>query len=433
MNAKLVTMPDALTGTQTILYFDHSGIFVSSDEVRSIHLSYGSTGQIDLEFLSRQLVAHQHVEQSPQSARELMIDALANPIDFPHPKHLITPGDVVVVVIEDDLPEVADLVAAMWEMLKAAGVAAENVTFLQPARWIAVESPDPLAKLPEDVRAAVTLKRHEPTEEDGCAYLANTAAGERAYLARELVEADAVYMIGLSQFDPLLGHRGGASSLFPGLSDLETVRRTIGQGHEELSPDDPRPMRDIVDEVAWLLGVQYIINVIPGANRTVQQVIAGHCNSVARSCRNQLNHDWRFQLKDRAELVLVTVADNNWGQIARALNTARRVVEKDGRIVILSELDVPLTMGLEALKQSRTPTEALKPVRKSMPFEWDIVSQIARAVDWANVYLLSREPTEVIDDLFMVPLSTNEEVLKLLDQDDSVAIIENANLVYAEC
>jgi len=406
---------------------------VSSDEVRSIQLSYGATGQLDLEFLSRQVVAHHHVERSNHSAQELMANALANPVDFPHPKHLITPGDVVVVVIEDDLPEVADLVAGMWDMLRAAGVSAENLTFLQPARWIAVETPDPLEKLPEDVRAAVTLKRHEPTDEDGCAYLANTAAGERVYLARELVEADAVYIIGLAQFDPLLGIRGGASSLFPGLSDLETVRRTIGQGHEELSPDDHRPMRDIVDEVAWLLGVQYIINVIPGANRKVQHVIAGHCNSVGRQSRNELNDQWRFQLQDRVELVIVTVADNNWNQIARALNTARRVVEKDGRIVILSELNVPLTMGLEALKQSRTPTEALKPVRKSMPFEWDIVSQIARAVDWANVYLLSQEPAETIDELFMIPLSTRDEVLKLLDQDDSVAIIENANLVYAQC
>ena len=72
-------------------------------------------------------------------------------------------------------------------------------------------------------------------------------------------------MTGMIAYDSLLGYRGTNSVFYPGLSNTEAIARTRGEGHSELGPDDERPLRQTIDEIAWLLGTQFSVQV-PGQN-----------------------------------------------------------------------------------------------------------------------------------------------------------------------
>ena len=286
-------------------------------------------------------------------------DALANPVEFPGLDRAVIPDDRVAVALSDDLTHPAAVVAGVLADLKRGGV--------DPARVDVVRASgpsggrhggDPRGELSRADAAAVTFTRHDPEDENACAYLASTAAGERVYLARAAVEADVVVTCGALRFDPLLGVAGTYSTLIPGLSDEQAGLKARGQGHAELGPDDSRPLRQLGDEVGWLLGSLFTVQAIPAADGGTAAVLAGGADAVLRAGRGRLDDLWRVRADRRADAVLVAVAPGShdrWAATALALDAARRLVTRGGRIVCLTDLAGSPPPGLAELAKADEP------------------------------------------------------------------------------
>ena len=112
--------------------------------------------------------------------------------------------------------------------------------------------------------------------------------------------------------------------------------------------------------------MQFVIQVVPAAEGGVADVLAGLTESVLVRGTARLRELWQIDLAERAELVIASVdADaggHGWPQVAAALDTARRIVTRDGRILLLTELSDPPTKGINLIRDARTPHEAIKPV-----------------------------------------------------------------------
>jgi nickel-dependent lactate racemase len=402
-----------------------------------ITLHFGHDGVLQTH-VPRSLVAAYHRGPEPVGDLEARLaTALSAPLDFPALRQAVLAEDQIVLILDRDTPRAAELIRGIWDVLSSQGLQPDRVLILQPAALTRHTQPDPRQLLPEDVRERVGWIRHDATGEDGqFAYLAATTAGERVYLAREAVEADLVLTIGPICFDSVLGHRGTSSVLYPGLSRSDAIGRAHGQGHDELGPADQRGIRQTIDEVGWLLGVQFAVQVIPGGGGDVAKVIAGAQDAVFDEGKRQLDDHWRVTLDQRVEFVVVAVekdeAGHDWAQVGAALDTARRLVEKDGRILVLSQLRGELTPGLELLQNCRTPRDALQPLRKSAPEDLVAATQFARAADWAKVYLLSDLEDDIVEDLFAFPLGSVDEARRLIESADRMAIIASAQHVYAD-
>ncbi|HWL10611.1 MAG TPA: lactate racemase domain-containing protein, partial [Planctomicrobium sp.] len=224
-----------------------------SEDIEQLQLNYGVDGRFTVDLLTRQLVLHHRAPEALPDDEASVQRAFDEPVEFPGLEQTILPDDRLVIVIDVDTPWADRIFAELWRRLSSVGFSPENVILVQPAIWKKAEGVDPRARLPEEIKERFTLERHDPTGPESCAYLASTAGGERIYLSRLLTDADVVLTIGPVEFDPVLGVRGTASSLYPGLSDVDALRRAQGQGHEELGPFDVRPFRQLVDEIGWLL------------------------------------------------------------------------------------------------------------------------------------------------------------------------------------
>lgn len=406
-----------------------------SEEVHQLHLPYGHSGLFSFDLPKEQFVLHHRAPAALPDNEAAIQNAFDHPLDFPSLEQVVLPDDRLVVVIDIDTPWADRIFAELWRRLSQSGMPAENITLVQPAVWKKVDGVDPRNRIEPSVREQFQLERHDPTVEGSCAYLASTASGERVYLSRVLTDADVVMTIGPAEFDPVLGIRATASSLYPGLSDVDALRRAQGQGHEELGPLDARPYRQMVDEIGWLLGLQLSVAVIPSSGANAHQILFGQTDSVLKTARNTLASKWTVTSNERAELVLVTVtADANghgWEQVAAAIDAGRRLVERNGRIVVLSEINSPAGPGLEILKSVREPREALRPIQKANAPDLIAASRIAAAVDWANVSLLSKLPPSDVSDLFLIPLESEQEARRLLQGGDQTAIVESAQHAFA--
>lgn len=396
----------------------------------AIELAYGHAGRLRVELLGKRLLLHHAAPLAAIDPPGAVRRAMEQPLEFPELHRAFVADDHVAVVVDPDTPCADFIVAELWRSLSRAGVAPENVTLIQPATWRVPPQHDPRGLIPVDCRQRISLQRHDPTDHGSCAYLASTASGERVYLARALTEADVVLTIGPAEYDPVLGVRGTVSSLYPGLSDLDALRKSQGQGHEELGPSEARPMRQMVDEIGWLLGLQLSVAVVPAGGSGAHEILIGQTETVLRQARKSLAANWLVKSVERAELVLVTVtedaAGHGWDQVAAAIDVARRLVERNGRIVVLTELRESPGPGLEILRSVREPREALRLIQQAHPPDLIAAYRIASAADWANVALFSRLPPDLVDDLFLVPLESPEEVQRLLQLDELTAIVESA-------
>jgi len=399
-----------------------------------ILLRYGATGEFSAEVDAARVSVFRPGPTPRGDVAHLVSQALGSPIDLPPLDQALVPDDKVVIALDRDTPGAAEVVAGIWSYLERRDIDPTNVTILQPVAVGAKTPVDPRSLLPISVQQAVAWKVHDPLKEDCCGYLATTTKGEPIYLAKELVEADFVLPVGATSYDPLLGYRGTNSVIYPGLSNIEALRKTIGQGHLELSPREERPLRQLVDEIAWLMGVQFCVQVVASDSGGVLEVLAGSTDAVFKRSRQKLDDNWLVTMPERVETVVVAVSTDvsghGWNQIGRAVATARQLVKRGGRIVILSELEEQPGDGLSLLRREEYPEDCLQPLRDESPVDLIPATQIVNAASWARILLLSRHPPELVEELFIYPLEDSTEVTRILESSRTCAILGGAQHTF---
>ncbi|MEX0724781.1 MAG: lactate racemase domain-containing protein [Planctomycetaceae bacterium] len=400
----------------------------------TISLTYGTEGRLSLEVDPERVVtSHGHVDEVPD-IRLAVRTALERPLEYPPVDLAVVPGDRITIALDRHTPRSSEIIAEVWAMLEGRGVTAEDVFILQPVGMDGRRLSDPRSLLPDDVRTLVRWGVHDPTDKSRQCYLASTSTGERIYLARELVDADFVLPIGEMTYDPVLGIRGTSSVFFPGMSTVEAIDKARGEGHWELSPEDDRPLRQVMDEIGWLLGIQVTLQVLSSSGTGVAEVICGTLDAVGTAGRQALANHWRVEQDEHADIVVVAVdadsAGHGWQQVGQALESAQHLVSRHGTIVVLSQIDELPGPGLRLLNGRRKASEALRTLRKQMPPDLVSTSQLVHAVDWARVYLMSRLPADLVEELFLIPLETDREIEKLLSGTGSISFISSAQHTF---
>lgn len=370
---------------------------------------------------------------------------LEHPLDFPPLRQAVVPGDRVAIALDDALPQADVLVEPIVERLLQARVGPGEITLLSPGAGAGGsngETNDPRAALPPPLRERV---RWEVAGSDAGAlrYLANTASGQRVYLHRSVVDADVVLPVGCLRPDPLMGCRSPGSVVYPALSDdrsrqrLNKLALAAAEARAAAQDDghgEPRGSScEEIEEVAWLLGIQFAVAVVPGEGEQIAHVLAGDARSVAELGRRHLANTWTFSLPRRSDLVVAGMAGCNGEhgpeRMAAALESAQRVVKRGGRIVLLSHVTGRPGAALQAMAAATEPSEALRRFSDEPPHDALAAQRIARAVSWARVYLLSGLDEQLVEALSMVPLDSVSEAGRLVSRAESVVVLNEAHHV----
>ena len=355
--------------------------------------------------------------------------ALEEPLGFPALRRALTPDDHVAVVVDEQVPMLPRLLTPILAHLTRADVRPEAITLLCPSSssqaWVD-ELPDEF----QDVRTEV----HDPTNRKRLSYLATTRHGHRIYMNRTLVDADQSVVLTRRGYDPVLGYAGAEGTLYPALSDAETLQKSWERPTLAAPGAAPWPLRQAATEVAWLLGVPFLVQVIEGAGADVAHVVGGPVEA-SREGQRLLDARWRVEVERPADTVVVGVSGEPsgpcFGELARALACAARVVKRGGRIVLLSGGVPELGAAAELLRRAEDPEAALDQVRQQPSAEGVAVFQWASAAQQATVYLLSGLPGDTAEELFTVPLDHAGQVQRLL-RNGSCLFLADAPKTMAE-
>jgi nickel-dependent lactate racemase len=355
--------------------------------------------------------------------RDLVRAALEAPFGFEPMRRAFTPDDRVAIVFDSALPVAAELLAGVLDHLRTAGIEPAAVTVVtppgSPTGWI--------DDLPDEY-ADVTAETHDPVDERKRAYLATTRSGRRVYLNRTLVEADASVVLTGRGYDPLTGYAGAEAAVFPGLAAAEP-----GPPPEiEKKAPDPEPtgLRAESFEIAFLLGTPFLVQVIEGADDAVQEVVAGLLDSTAEGVRRQ-DARWRGTIPERVPAVVAAVSGSpervTFLDLAKAAACAARVVEKGGRIAVLSDAAPALGEGAALLRGLGGPESATKRLDRLNPTDRAACVLWAWAARRASLFLASGLPDDVVEELFATPMHSPAEVGRLAAAADAVVVIPDAH------
>ncbi|MFN9719293.1 MAG: lactate racemase domain-containing protein [Planctomycetota bacterium] len=368
------------------------------------------------------------------SITELCRRSLAEPLGYPEVTRCVVPGDRIVVAVDPETPFVIELICAVCEQLQTIPDGGVQLTLLLPDdpskegwSWL-------MEQLPVHILEQLTVHIHNPADQASISYLASSANGERIYLNQLLTDADLIVSVGFIAFDSLLGFRGTSSSLFPAFSDLQTRQGHHSQGHPELSPDQQRVYRELVDEVGWLLGTQFTIQVVPGTASHPAAILCGMPDVVMERGRELVNEIWRVSLEEPVDAIVLTVPGGTpfgWKQLGQALEQASSMVLQGGRIIAIADLPEPQGPAAALLRRSQEPDELLKPLRREPTTDSIEIAQLIQAQRRARVYLLSRLSPEVVEELGMIPIASSEELRRLVATFTNCRIIPFAN--YSWC
>lgn len=366
----------------------------------------------------------------PEDLGAAVAGALQRPLDYPPLPRSTTPGDRVVLAIDHGLPQAARVVAATVGCLVDAGVDPDGISVLRTPADLDEHVEDPCRLLPAALRRRIDLLTHDPRDRRQLAYLAANAAGEPILLNRAIHDADLVLPVGCLHAETAAGYYGIHGTVFPAFSDQRTLARFRSLGTLAGGGARKRELIAEVDEVAWLLGINFTIQLVPASGAAVLHVVAGQSDAVRRRGRELYRAAWDCPVRRRASLVVASIegeADQQtWQNFGRALATALDLVDEGGSVAVCCDLASSPGPAIRRMAAANSRQAALRRIRKERPDDALPAAQLARALEHTKVYLLSRLEASLVEDLDMIYLAAPEELSRLARQHASCILLSNA-------
>ncbi len=356
-------------------------------------------------------------------------EALENPFEFPPLRRALTPEDQVTIVVDETIPQLPRLLVPLLEHLLSARISPEAITLLclppstsQP--WLD-DLPDEFL----DVRVEV----HNPHERKKLSYLASTKNGRRIYLNRSAVDADQLIVFTRRAFDPIMGYTGGETDIFPALGD-EATRREMAKSLSPKLQEEQNPVREEAKEVTWLLGAPFFVQIVEGDDNEVAHVLGGTQDSCSEGLRLWKKR-WAVQVPQRAEVVVASLGcleeQRSFTEMAHALVCASRVVEPEGVIVLLTEATPDCEPFRTLFQEAFQPQQVIENLLENPLPNGQAALCWAGAASQAHIYLLSRLPEDVTEDLYATHLENASQVQKLLGKKNTCVFLPEANKIKA--
>jgi nickel-dependent lactate racemase len=393
-------------------------------------LHYGRLQTIEINVADDSLLAYLgDPQQSPIDVPAALAEALSAPLDFPPLAQAVVPGDKVALAITHDVPQTPAIVAELTKVLTAVGIDPRDITVVvEPTGETHGPSIDSAVK-PLAANGLPRYELHDPENRQQLAYLAADPKAKPIYINRTLDEADFVVPITSARIPAAFGYAGASTGLFPTFSD-QTRSRRLHSPRLLHSAQLRRKLQATADQVSWLLGVTFAVQVVPGIGESVLQVVAGRAEKVYQRAEQLCRQSWSQTSPELADVVVAAVGcpstGSGWDEVGRALSAARNIVEPDGAIVLLTDVASLPGPGVQSLLNCDDLDAACHQLAEERPADALVATALAQALQYCRVYLLSQLEPSTVEDLGIARVENDQQLERLLSQYHRCVLIDNA-------
>lgn len=272
---------------------------------------------------------------------------------------------------------------------------------------------------------------HDCHDSAGLTVIGKSSTGRPIYLNKSVAEADRVIATGGIVPHGLAGFAGGGKSILPGIAGYETIQENhrlafdqdfnlksqVIQGEVE-----GNPLVHEIREAAKLLGVDFMLNVIPGTDGRYVGAVAGDIVDAHRAGCQIAKAYFEVPWKSRAPLVIASAGgyprDAEMYQSIKALSNAASAAEDGGTIILLSRCEngIGHEGWLEWFDLEDRQSIARR-LAETFSFPGFVAFKTVTLTSKYRVVLVSSLPAEIVRKLRMEPASSLEEALALVERD----------------
>ena len=356
-----------------------------------------------------------------------VFDVLESPIAYPPLSEAFVAGDRIAITVEPGFPEVETIVTEVVAyLLKHAAEASQiNILLAGSHAWLK----DRLEhSLKERFESAFEVQCHNEFDQDSMGYLAADLHADPIYVNRHLLDADLVLPITCSR-DSHAWAYAGLYGIVPWFTDAKTQQRWRQEAAKE-KPVKSDKRQKVAKEVAWLLGIQPTLAVVPGPRASIDSLYFGTVEHVEKAIENALVSKTIHEPNKLADLLVATIDGDrdqqSWDNVARILYFAERFLLPDGGIAVVTDLDQPPGSVFRWLASAEERETAERHLLKSTHPNALAAVEILRSQTRHKIYLMSKLPAEQVEEWGMTAIGSPHELEHLMQTHASTVIIGGA-------
>ncbi|HEY8910170.1 MAG TPA: nickel-dependent lactate racemase [Desulfosporosinus sp.] len=324
--------------------------------MNSFELAYGE------ETLSFRLPSSVNVQEIEAKASQpilnielAILQAVAHPLGTAPLVEVVRPGDKVVIIVSDvtRLWVRADvLLPVLLDVLNGAGVPDKDISIVTATGDHRLQTlEEHIAICGAKVLARVPIFDHECRAQD-LVDMGKSSQGTPIIVNRRVWEADKVILTGGIAYHLLAGFGGGRKSIAPGVCGYEMIQQNhalalLGGGPSGLNPNietgkmEGNPVAEDMLEIARLVGVDFILNVVVNEKKEFVYIAAGELHQAHLAGCRVTEEIFGIEIEEKADLVIVSCGgypkDTQLYQAIKALDNATYAVQDGGVIILVSE------------------------------------------------------------------------------------------------
>ncbi len=382
--------------------------------------------------------------ESNESIAERVAAALDTPIEYPQLEDALTPDDRITLVPSVELPHGAEVVSALVDYLVEAQIDPRRIVVVLPASTkrsgetnagVGIAEVDSIVtdfrdELLQWLDSEIKVEIHDPDNEIELAYLAADAEGRPIVLNRHLVEADVVIPIGLFRTGAVPGYFGMFDSVYPRLSNRETQARFSDT--KALDPRGRHRKRLVAeaDHIGWLLGSLFTVQLIPGPEATVADILVGQVEPVRSRAIEVYTSFWHHQIDRPVDLAILVLdpgpSRQNWQQLGEALSGMENLLRPEGSVAVCTRMVDPPGDAIDLIRDAPSHEVALEQIRQSSLPDAAEALQLASILEKHSLFLLSGIDPYLIEEYGIAPVESIDELVRLADRFDATLLINGA-------
>lgn len=372
-------------------------------------------------------------------------NSLQNPIGTKKLRDMVKPGKKIAIVVDDVSRAVptAEMLLPIVDELVSAGINKKDITVIVAVGLHRKLTESEHKKILGKLHGKIAIINHDAYKKENLTFLCTMAkSGINVYINRKFFEADIKILTGDIEYHQFVGYGGGAKSVFPGLGDRKSIEISHSKMEEKGTGTgclNGNPVRSEIEEIGKLAKVDFIVNVVLNKDEEVAGVFSGDCYKAFLEGVKLCDEIYKVKVPKRADVVIASAGgyprDIDLYQSQKAIESARKVVKKGGKIIVIAECKEGDGSRIfrKWVKDAKKPGDISKKIHKKFIMGGHKAYQIISAINWAGVYLFSKMKPSLVKEAFMYPIRDISLINDLIRKDEEIIILPYATLTaFAE-
>lgn len=386
-----------------------------------VQLPYGD-GKLTLEVPPgnlRQVIYPRPLTEENRSENEIIRQALDQPLASPPLRALAHQGQRVAIVTSDLTRPCPSslLIPFILDELASAGVPDRDITIIIGTGLHRKMTPTEIsAAVSPHIYQRIRTLNHDLED---TIHLGTTRRGTPVEIFSPVVEADLRICLGVVEFHWYAGFSGGAKAVLPGCASRPSILANhalmiqpgVGAGRI-----DENPLRLDLEEGCFMLGVDFILNVLIENHRVVAAV-AGDLKAAHRRGCELVAARGSIQLGSPADIVVASAGgfpkDINLFQAHKAMEHASYALRDGGHLILAAECREGFGNSIfeEWIMEASSISDVRDRFRLGFVMGGHKALAIANLAHRVRISLVSSLADELVRKAFMAPCSSPQSAL----------------------